>query len=404
MRKYLALNYRRRPSLDSLESRYLLSSGIVVIEVHQAPAFIIGVDSRQTPLPVNGFGSPSISSASSGPGDWPVAGFHHDFSPMSEFTPDVGFRTYSDLQVVPPLISSLLESEDFVVSTPNPASMAAVQDAQIHGDVPTGLQPPPGQPPPFQFLGGDPGRMLRAARDFSTRPPPDQMTPASTEDTSQDDDVTVSPAGNQSVVLAQSGNSIGQIGPSIFAPPGNLTALFRPEHEHDDQPTQMVRGGESSGNQPVEAVQGNLPRPGTANLVPADNSTAAEAAHRGDDNTASLVDPQLSGSQTKLLLPQAAGLIANAVPFDQAALAKAVDQFFDQIESLGMGQLAEQGPTRVIPLSLALLSTATAVEVARRRLKSRTGEGKATERQNPLASEELLGYPELPGSWSTNLT
>ena len=166
----------------------------------------------------------------------------------------------------------------------------------------------------------------------------------------------------------------------------------------------MVRGGESSGNQPVEAVQGNLPRPGTANLVPADNSTAAEAAHRGDDNTASVVDPQLSGSQTKLLLPQAAGLIANAVPFDQAALAKAVDQFFDQVESLGMGQLAEQGPTRVIPLSLALLGTATAVEVARRRLKSRTGEGKATERQNPLASEELLGYPELPGSWSTNLT
>ena len=36
MRKYLALNYRRRPSLDSLESRYLLSSGIVVIEVHRA--------------------------------------------------------------------------------------------------------------------------------------------------------------------------------------------------------------------------------------------------------------------------------------------------------------------------------------------------------------------------------
>jgi len=97
-------------------------------------------------------------------------------------------------------------------------------------------------------------------------------------------------------------------------------------------------------------------------------------------------------------------LIANAVPFDQAALEKAVDQFFDQLENLGMGQLVEQGPTRVIPLSWALLSTVAAVEVARRRLKSRTGERKATERQNPLGSEELLGFPELPGSWSTNLT
>ena len=149
-----------------------------------------------------------------------MPGFHHDFSPMSEFTPDVGFRTYSDPQVVPPLISSLLESEDFVVSTPNPASMAAVQDAQLHGDVPTGLQPPPGQPPPFLFLGGDPGRMLRAARDFSTRPPPDQTTPASTEDTSQDDDVTVSPAGNQSVVLARVATPSARLVPLSSPRPG----------------------------------------------------------------------------------------------------------------------------------------------------------------------------------------
>jgi hypothetical protein len=166
----------------------------------------------------------------------------------------------------------------------------------------------------------------------------------------------------------------------------------------------MARSGESPGNQPVEAAQVNLPKSGSASLVTTDDSTADGVAHRGDDNPVSVGDPLLSGNQTKLLLPQAAGLIANAVPFDQAALEKAVDQFFDQLESLGMGQLVEQGPTRIIPLSLALLSTVTAVEVARRRLKSRTGERKATERQNPLGSEELLGFPELPGSWSTNLT
>ena len=233
-----------------------------------------------------------------------------------------------------------------------------------------------------------------------------RSTPGSTEDTSQSqaDDVTVSPAGNQSAVLAQGGNSIGQIASSVIASPGNLTALFNPEPEHDDQSIRTARIGDSPGNQPVEAAQGNLPKSGSANLVTTDDSTADGAAHRGDDISASMVDPKLSGNQTKLLLPQAAGLIANAVPFDQAALEKAVDQFFDQLESLGMGQLVEQGPTRVIPLSLALLSTVTAVEVARRRLKSRTGERKATERQNPLGSEELLGFPELPGSWSTNLT
>ena len=91
MRKYLALNCRRRPSLDPLESRYLLSGGIEVIEVHPAPALIIGIDLRQTPLPVYGFGSLAISSVSSGPGDWPMPGFHHDFSPLGELaTPAPG--------------------------------------------------------------------------------------------------------------------------------------------------------------------------------------------------------------------------------------------------------------------------------------------------------------------------
>jgi len=230
------------------------------------------------------------------------------------------------------------------------------------------------------------------------------MTLGSAEDSAQAADVTVSPSGNQTAVLAQGGNSIGQIAPSVIASPGHLTALFNPEPGRDDQSNQIARGGESPGNQPVEAAQVNLPKSGSASLVTTDDSTADGVAHRGGDNPISGGDPLLSGNQTKLLLPQAAGLIASAVPFDQAALEKAVDRFFDQLEDLGMGQLVEQGPTRVIPLSLALLSTVTAVEVARRRLKSRTGERKATESQNPLGSEELLGFPELPGSWSTNLT
>jgi len=415
MRKYLALNCRRRPNLDPLESRYLLSGGIEVIEVHTAPALIIGLDFRPTPHPVDVFGSPAISPVFSVPGDWPMTGFHHDSSPWGELSaPAAEFHAYSDPPVASPLISPTSESENAAVSTPSSESMAsenmasesmaAVPAPPSHGDVPPGLPPPPSQPPPFLFLSGDPGKFLRAARDLSTRPLPDEMTLGSVEDTSQADDVTVSPAGNQSAALAQSGNSIGQIAPSVIVSPGNLTALFKPEPEHDDQSIPMARSGESPGNQPVEAAQGNLPKSGSASLVTTDDSTADGVAHRGDDNPVSVGDPLLSGNQTKLLLPQAAGLIANAVPFDQAALEKAVDQFFDQLENLGMGQLVEQGPTRVIPLSLALLSTVTAVEVARRRLKSRTGERKATARQNPHGSEELLGFPELPGSWSTNLT
>src|SRR5271157_1457380 len=97
MRKYLALNCRRRPNLDPLESRYLLSGGIEVIEVHTAPALIIGLDFRQTPRSVDVFGSPAISPVSSGPGDWPMPGSHHDLSPWGELsTPTPEFHAYSD--------------------------------------------------------------------------------------------------------------------------------------------------------------------------------------------------------------------------------------------------------------------------------------------------------------------
>jgi hypothetical protein len=406
MRKYLAQNCRRRPNLDPLESRYLLSGGIEVIEVHPVPALIVGIDFRQTPHPADVFGSLPISPVSSGPGDWSMPGFHHDFSPPGEMSlPAAEFHTYSDLQVVSPLISPNSESDNAPVSTPISESMAAVPAYSSHGVIPPGSPAPPFQPPLYLFLSGDPGRFLHAARDLVTRPLTDEMTMGSQQDTAQDDEVTISPASNQTAVLAQAGNSIGQIAPSVVASTAHLTSLFNPEPGRDDQSIRTAWSGESPGNQPVEAAQGNVPNSGPAILVTTDGSSAADGvALRGDDNPVSVGDPLLSGSQTKLLLPQAAGLIASAVPFDRAALEKAVDRFFDQLEDLGMGQLVEPGPTHVIPLSLALLSTVTAVEVARRRLRSRTGETKATERQNPLGSEELLGFPELPGSWSTNPT
>src|SRR5271157_6487074 len=119
MRKYLALNCRRRPNLDPLESRYLLSGGIEVIEVHTAPALIIGLDLRQTPHPADVFGSLAILPVSRVPGDWPMTGFHHDFSPLGELsTPAPEFHAYSDPQVVSPLISLISESENAIVLTP----------------------------------------------------------------------------------------------------------------------------------------------------------------------------------------------------------------------------------------------------------------------------------------------
>src|SRR5271157_2446331 len=243
MWKYLAPNCRHRPNLDPLESRYLLSGGIEVIEVHAAPALIIGLDFRQTTHQVDVFGGPAISPVLSGRGDWPMPGFHHDFSPLGELSPPaVEFHSYSDPQVVSPLISPTSESENAAVPTPISESMAAVPAPPSHGDVSPGLPPPPSQPPPSLFLSGDPERFLHAARDLSTRPLPDEMTLGSAEDTAQADDVTVSPSGNQTAVLAQGGNFIGQIAPSVIASPGHLTALFNPQPGRDDQSNRIARG------------------------------------------------------------------------------------------------------------------------------------------------------------------
>src|SRR5271157_4997558 len=139
MRKYLALNCRRRPNLDPLESRYLLSGGIEVIEVHTAPALIIGLDFRPTPHPADVFGSLAISPVSSVPGDWPMPGFHHDFSPLGELSPPAPeFHTYSDPQVVTLLISPTPELENPAVSTPISETMSAVPEPPSHGNVPPG--------------------------------------------------------------------------------------------------------------------------------------------------------------------------------------------------------------------------------------------------------------------------
>ncbi len=205
MGKYLTPNCRRRPNLDPLESRCLLSGGIEVIEVYTAPApaLVIPVDFRQTPHPVDGFRSAAMAPVSNVPGDWQMPGFHHDFSPMDGLsTPAMDSHIDLNPLVALPLISPASVSENAAVSPPSSESesmasenMAAVPAPSSHGDVPPGL-PPPGQPPPFLFFGGDPGRFLHAARDLATRPAPDETTQSYAEGTSQTDDVTVSFAVN----------------------------------------------------------------------------------------------------------------------------------------------------------------------------------------------------------------
>ncbi len=96
-----------------------------------------------------------------------------------------------------------------------------------------------------------------------------------------------------------------------------------------------------------------------------------------------------------------AGLIAELLPFDRASLEAAVDRFFDRFEDFDMERLGWEDPATMIPPSVALMLAATALEVARRRLRRTSRGGGSVRGRLPEERLSLLGFPELPGPWST---
>jgi len=153
--------------------------------------------------------------------------------------------------------------------------------------------------------------------------------------------------------------------------------------------------GDPAGGRVIDLDYVVLPGRATAAKPP---HVASEAApgESGDPGRAVLAD----GEPEELLPPHAAGLIASVLPYDQRSLEKAVDQFLDQLQELNVGSLIEPDPVRAIVVSTAVIGAAVAVETARRRLSPRRRRNQPTRVWDANESEELLGFPELPGSWS----
>jgi hypothetical protein len=105
-------------------------------------------------------------------------------------------------------------------------------------------------------------------------------------------------------------------------------------------------------------------------------------------------------SPDELPLPEDAGLIAEASPFDRAALERAIDQFVERLDDLGMRGIGQQASPELIPVSLTVIAAAAALHVVRRRLHHRMNERRAVFGLAPVENESLLGFPELPGSLS----
>lgn len=222
-----------------------------------------------------------------------------------------------------------------------------------------------------------------------------------TTDSAQGGTAAIS-TGSQGVGAVNAGSTIAQVAPSMTVALAHLTALLSFDTGRSDSLIQPVRSNEAPGNQVMEVGRGSLSNTSSTHLVATDAPVAMGAAHPDDNHPMPV--PLTNGNQEEIPLPHAAGLVAGVLPFDRASLEQAVDQFFDRLEDLGVGQFVEQAPSRMLPLSLTVIGTVTAVEVARRRLRSKTNGGNSTRRPDALSSEELRGFPELPGSWSTRLT
>ena len=423
-------NGRHRTGLDALEDRRLLS-GIVEVFQHPAAPVIVtsiapaAVEISHMSAPFAGSGM-SIQPVSRGPGDWPMPGLTHDFVSFDQRAVPAGlYPTISLSQMVVIVAQTGRFAGGPPSLNPDPAPPEPDTQAQVPAppngdysasDVPghDAAAPPgpasgtfiPGTPPPLLFMGIALSRprmdlsVLPAPHDVSGKASPDDLSANATGELNGNE--TSSTLGHTAAAAAPL-NIPGQ-SVATFAVPNALVTGF----VTSDADARSAAGAMGSAKGPPGSASSGAASAGRGDLSAAPASMTADGIEPSlgpqQAGSESGVKPMLNAIPTKLFLPQAAGLIADAIPFDQASLEKAVDQFFDRLEDLGVGQMVDQGRPGMIPVSLALLSTAAAVEVARRRLKSPDSGRKPSEGRGHLGSEELLGYPELPGSWSTNLT
>jgi hypothetical protein len=163
-----------------------------------------------------------------------------------------------------------------------------------------------------------------------------------------------------------------------------------------------------SNAQPSSQVEGtdrgigmSMPGAGAAKLLSRSARWSLAARTSAVQSYRQLVRDQTGDS----LSPGSAGVIVGMVPWDRAALERVIDRFIDQLDDAGAGArvLAGRGPARVILFSMALAGTALALEVMRRRRRHSRSGGQL--RVHPgAAREDLFGFPELPGSWTSRPT
>jgi len=384
MRKHRGESSRRHPRFDLLEERSLLSAGFPPANIHPG-----------------GFISPQFLTD------------HVNF-PVPEdrgFTISVSFHWESPLPSDPswPSLLNNPQLPDPDVSVQGPAPAASVPQVSVSIAVPTGYQAP---------NRNEPGPIAQSpensAQSFGVPAVGNAKNQSSPNEGGRDgaDRVSVSAgaevilAGTSSVAVAAvgkdvaqdvGGNSNSQLEQAVPSPPaqpatlserdalfvnGWLDARYRALSGVDQPSVAGLIGTDRSTND-----QGHI-----ATLIPTTMSIASDGSPLAGGGPAVLPNP-----------PHSADLIANVFPCDGGALDRAIDQFFKQVDELDGSGAGGQDPARIVFLAGALVGSFAGLDIVRRRWRHWKANGDDRVR-DPVGGGEHIGFPELPGSWSSRLT
>jgi hypothetical protein len=374
MRKYFGIVSRCSPSFDALEERALLSGGHPGSSgsgemfwlspphvVHSDPMSVGRPQSDAAPWSHDGWAQ-SLNQF------WPSQpGMMVQSEPGGGIPSQPVGNTASQPTVVGPLISSSSFSQNKTDSAP-------------------GLEIP-------SSIGAAPGSLATTAGTGQSATTESEFT-----GTISLDSQAAGTAGNSTGVGKESGPGPGgvSVGPSGLAttsPPAQLFSLL----DADSSWVRLVSQGEALAGS--DQLAGFRPGPGalTAIAHPGAAITSRGALlPKADVST----DPTNASNPNEWPRPSSADLLAHALPFDLAALDRAIDVFFHQFDDLNRDNLAGHGPTHIFLYSMALATSFAALNVVRKRWRL-TASDKHVRVRHPQATADHVGFPELPGIWSS---
>lgn len=261
--------------------------------------------------------------------------------------------------------------------------------------------------PPSASPGGNPGSTFQpsgqslvepTSQGSPTAPPSSSPAPADNALGGTPQTQGISPA-----LTIAAGANAPEIGSGTFGAPGSVQAGVGPLQEPSSLTLAGVAGSSARIALQVEA-SGN----GMAGVPPAFRATspgfpATSRVRQAGTRTAERAERNLGVEKENPLPPASADLFAGMVTFDRAAIERAIDRFLEKFDDRSARQLLRPGPGRIILVSTALAGSALALEAMRRRWRHDSIGGMVRVRSRNRR-EDLLGFPELPGRWTSRLT